>query len=377
MRIGISGLILNKNKRGFEIYLRQLINHLDKLDEYFHIYLYVDTYLDDFKNSKNITVRVVPNRSKNFIWRNFLLPVQVIKDKIDVFHFPDNSVWVIPFKPTVVTLHDIAPILCKKYNITTKWMLMLIRIIYFFIIRNAKAIISVSKSSKHDIDRFFSLPPGKSYCVYNGFDNSTFSVLKKEETERRLKDIVPTDELIVLFVGGIDRRKNIVNLVKAVEVLRERWRKDVKLVIAGEYKKLKGIPYLRRREIFFEKNVKDFVKILGYVDEETLVALYNAASVYVLPSYYEGFGLTILESMACATPVVVTESVWAHEVAGDNVCFVDPDDFVDIAEKIQVVLKNKKLSNRLIEKGFDNLKRFSWNKTAKETFEIYYRVAKP
>jgi len=377
MRIGISGLILNKNKRGFEIYLRQLIKHLDKLDEYFHIYLYVDIFMDDFNDCQNITVRVIPNKSKNFIWRNFLLPIQVFKDKIDVFHFPDNSVWFIPFKPTVVTLHDIAPILCRKYNITTKWMLALIRVIYFFIIRNSKAIISVSKSSKQDIDRYFSLPPGKSYAVYNGFDNSAFKVLKESEVVRRLKDLVNPDDLIVLFVGGIDRRKNIVNLVKAVEVLRERWKKEVKLVIAGEYKKLKGIPYLRRREIFFEKNVKDFVKILGYVDEDTLVALYNIASVYVLPSHYEGFGLTILESMACATPVIVTESVWAHEVAGYGACFVDPKDVVDIAEKIQVILRNDKLAERLLEKGFDNLKRFSWDKTAEETFEIYYRVAKP
>ena len=158
--------------------------------------------------------------------------------------------------------------------------------------------------------------------------------------------------------------------------MRKRWQKDVKLVIVGEYRRLRGIPYARRREIVHDPAMREFVKFAGYADNDTLVALYNAASLFVLPSFYEGFGIPVLEAMSCGTPVIVSESLWGHEVTGDHALFFDPYDVIDIAEKMLVALSKPKIADQMREKGLLHVKKFSWSVTAKKTFAVYQEVAK-
>lgn len=374
MRIGIAGNVLNKNRRGFEMYLRQLLDGLDTL-AHCRVFLYVDTPLDDFKYANNITVKVVPNPIKTMVWRNISLPIQAMRDKIDVMHFPDNNTWFFPWKPTVVNLHDIAPVLCREHHITTRWMLVVIKMIYFVIMRVARKIITGSRCSKMDIERYFGTSTGKVVAIHDAYDESTFKVMPRQMVEQKIAGIVDPDETYVLFVGGIDRRKNIVSIVEAMAIVRDRWKKNIKLVIVGEYRKLKGIPHTRRSEILYDKSVREFVKLTGYVDKPTLAALYNAAALFVLPSFYEGFGIPVLEAMACSTPVIVSESRWGHEITGDNALFFDPYDVVDIAEKILIVLKNEKIAEALSKKGLEHSKKFSWRKTAEKTFALYKEVA--
>ncbi|MDX9702715.1 MAG: glycosyltransferase family 1 protein [Candidatus Auribacterota bacterium] len=375
MRIGIAGNILNKNRRGFEIYLRHLITHLNCIPDC-KIVLYLDRPSDDFNHLENVSVRLVTNNVKTFVWRNIFLPYHAFKDKIDVMHFPDNNTWFIQWKPTVVTLHDIAPIICKTHRITTGWMLFIIRIIYFFIKRTARKIITVSRSSKMDIERYLATPAGKVVAIHNGWDDKGFHVIPKDEAYRKISSIVDPNDQFILFVGGIDRRKNVTAIVQAVDIVRKRWKKDIKLVISGEYKKIKGIPYTLRSEIFYDPSVREYVKLAGYTDKETLIALYNAASLFVLPSFYEGFGIPVIEAMSCATPVVVSESLWGHEVTGDNALFFDPYDVVDIAEKMLVALRNTKLSEKFRKKGLLHVKNFSWHNTAHKTYEVYKQAVR-
>ncbi len=374
MNIGISGIILNRNKRGFEFYLRQLVEHLARLDGEFHIFIYTDRPLDDFSGSDKVTVRVVPNRFRTFFWRNFSLPLEAFRDKIDIFHFPDNSVWLFPWKPTVVTLHDISPVLCRKQNITSRWMLVIIRLIYFFIVTNARLIVTDSKSSKRDIERYFGLPEGRVVAVPISC-NPKFQSVNNNQNKDRLNDI-KLGEKTVLFVGALDRRKNVVKVVQAVEIVRQRWKKDVRLIIVGQIKRIKGLRYTRRKEILYHRNIKDFVSLLGYVDLNKLIALYNVADVYVLPSHYEGFGMTVLEAQSCGTPVILSDSNWADEISGGNCLFIDPDNEVDIAEKILLMLKNSDLANELHRKGIDHAKTFSWHTTAENMLRIYTDIVK-
>ncbi len=369
MNIGISAIILNRNRRGFESYLRQLVESLAQQDGDFHLFLYTDKPLREFDRFGKVTVRIIPNRIKTFFWRNVSLPLRVFRDKIDVFHFPDNSVWLVAWKPTVVTLHDISCVLFKEKKLMSFRMIVLIKFIYFAIKKVSRQIITDSKTSKNDIEDYFDLPPdrvaaiplscGDIYKVISGF---------------KIQEHFDIDMEFILFVGGIDRRKNIDNLIKALEIVRQRCARDIKLVIIGEYKKSKGGHYLRRRELIYDEKVKDFVKLMGYVDDEKLVAFYNAATMFVLPSVYEGFGITVLEAMSCATPVLVSDRPWGHDVCGENAMFFDPDNEVDIAEKISIFLNDKELSDRFCQKGLKHVKNFSWHKTAEQTMEIYKKV---
>ncbi len=375
MKIGIAGNILCKNRRGFEIYLRHLLEHLNNVVDC-SVVLYVDRPMDDFKHLKNITVKVVPNKIKTLVWRNLFLPFHAFKDKIDVMHFPDNNTWFFQWKPTVVTLHDIAPIICKEHHITSRWMLLVIKIIYFFIKRTARKIITVSRSSRKDIERFFGTSAGRVVTIHNGWDEQGFHVIPKDEARRKIASIVAPDDIFILFVGGIDRRKNIRSIVQALDIVRKRWKKDIKLVIVGEYRKLRGIPYARRREILYDPALRECVKFAGYTDKETLIALYNAASLFVLPSFYEGFGIPVLEAMSCGTPVIVSDSLWGREVTGEHALFFDPYDAIDIAEKMLVALSKTKLSDRMRKKGLEHVKKFSWRTTAEKTFAVYQEAAK-
>ncbi len=372
MNIGISGIILNRNRRGFESYLRQLLEELARLDGDFHIFLYTDRPVREFDRFGKITVRIIPNRIKTFFWRNISLPIRVFRDKIDVFHFPDNSVWLVAWKPTVVTLHDISCVLHRDKKLMSFRMLNVIKMIYFAIKKISRVIITDSKISRTDIETYLELSAGSIVDIPLSC-GERYKVLSGFKIQEYLKEFDIGSEFI-LFVGGIDRRKNIISLIKAVEMVRQRCARDVKLVIIGEYKKSKGGHYLRRSELLYDKKVKEFVKLMGYVDDEKLVAFYNAATMFVLPSIYEGFGITVLEAMSCATPVLVSDRAWGRDICADNALFFDPENEVDIAEKISIILNDKELSDRLCQKGLKHVKNFSWQKTALQTMETYKRV---
>ncbi len=370
INIGISGIILNKNRRGFEIYLRQLLESLIEIDEDFHIYLYTDKQIDNIESNSKITQRIIARKLNNFIWKNFQLPFHVIRDKIDVFHFPDNSVWLFPFVKTVVTLHDISPVLCKENKLVSSWMLFLIRFIYFLIRINTRIIITDSLSSKKDIDRYFCLKYDKVNHIPLSYDED-FRI----DPEIRNNVELGIGKGFVLYVGGIDRRKNIIKLVEAINIIRNKRNMDVKLVIVGEYKQIKGMSYLTESDIISDDKIKEFVFFTGFTDKRKLIELYNNASVFVLPSLYEGFGLTVLEAMSCGVPVVVSDMEWGHEITGGNALFADPKNAEDIAEKILCLLNDKELADKLIKSGLEHIKNFSWKDTARKTLEIYKKVA--
>jgi|GEM_PF-1890125 len=373
INVGISGVVLKKNRRGFEVYLRQLMESLSRIDNDFHIYLYTDKEVEDICFGSKISNRVISRKLNGFFWRNVQLPFHVIRDKIDVFHFPDNSVWLVPVVPTVVTLHDISPVLCSAHNLVSGWMLVLIKFIYFCIKVNSRFIITDSKTSKKDIDRYFGFTNSKVIAVPLAYDRSFTHVVKRDGIEQF--EQFEQDKGYVLYVGGIDRRKNIAKLVKAVDVIQNLHKRDIKLVIVGEYKKIKGIPYLTEDDIIRDTGMDKFVVLKGYISETELVELYNNASVFVLPSFYEGFGITVLEAMACGVPVIVSDMDWGHEITGGNSLFIDPENENDIADKIYSILADKELSAKLRKAGLEHAKKFSWINTAQKTLEIYKKAA--
>lgn len=235
-------------------------------------------------------------------------------------------------------------------------------------IKNVDIIIAVSHFTKEEAIQRFGLSPDKIRVIHNGYDNTVFRKYGQDELElTRKKYNLP--QKFILFVGSIEPRKNLKNLILAYSRLNKKIQQEYKLVLAG----FNGWNNEEIMNLF--KKLKNEVIYLGYVSTVELSQLYNLATLFVYPSYYEGFGFPPLEAMACSCPVVTSNLASLPEVCADAVCYVDPYDIDSIADGIYTALTNEQLRRTLIQKGIANTARFSWLKSAKEHFKIFEEVA--
>lgn len=273
---------------------------------------------------------------------------------------------------TVVTVHDLTPIAFpsafpRGIKGELKWQMQR------FSLKKTNAIITDSQSSKRDIKRFIGVNESKIKVVYlaagEGFERFKINDLRLKKTREKYE----LPERFLLYVGDVTPNKNLPRLLDAVTEL------DLPIVMVGknllttDYDKEN--PWNRDLNRIWEiasKNKK--IMRLGFVPDEDLVAIYNLAEVFIMPSLYEGFGLPILEAMACGCPVITSKEGSLAEVAGDSAYFVDAYDVEDIKSGIKKVFNDKSLQEELRKKGLINVNKYSWEKTAKETLEVYRQV---
>jgi glycosyltransferase involved in cell wall biosynthesis len=281
----------------------------------------------------------------------------------DIFFGPNfRGVFSNSFK-TVLTVHDMAheyfPETVEKNSLK-----------YFIkdfpeAVKKAHKIIAVSETTKNDLIRFLQLPPEKITVVYNGCDES-FRPIKDEELLDTVRDRFKLPPSYILFVGTLQPRKNIDGLVEAFAQLCHDDGFYHDLVIAGgagwKSEGLKG--HIK------SLGLEGRVHFTGYVDENDLPALYNLAAVFAFPSLYEGFGLPVLEAMACGVPVVTSNTSSIPEVAGDAAVLVDPHSADAIADGLRKVLTDPVLKKTCVEKGIERAKLFTWEQSATETLAV-------
>ncbi len=234
--------------------------------------------------------------------------------------------------------------------------------------KKADRIIAVSQSTKDDLVELYKINPNKIKVIYSGVNEvSSIKYQVSRESEVRKKYNLPKN--YVLYLGTLEPRKNIIGLIKAFELLKKSYKLQAtsyKLVIAGA----KGWLY---EDIFKAANsssVKDDIIFTGFVDDEDKPALYNCAELFVYPSFYEGFGFPPLEAMKYGVPVITSNFSSLPEAVGDAAIIVNPYNLDELAEAIQMVLTDDNLKNILIKKGFEQVKKFSWQKCAEETLEV-------
>lgn len=272
-------------------------------------------------------------------------------DDLDVLHLPNPQFPYVkkPGVPVIATIHDIIPVFMPQYHGVK-------RVIYFrtvlrWYLRRVDGIIAVSHATKRDLMRYYDIPGEKIAVVHHGIPSVKRGVCEKED--------------YMLYLGTLEPRKNVEGIIRAFAMLKERGF-DYKLVIAGG----KGWMY---DEIFkLIKRVKD-VEYVGYVSDAQKRDLYRKASVFVWPSFYEGFGLPVLEAMAYGTPVVTSNTSSLPEIAGDAAVLVDPYSVRDIARGIREAIANEK---KLIRKGFERVRHFTMDRMFKETLSAYERICK-
>ena len=307
----------------------------------------------------------IPNNTLRILWEQMVLPMYSRKDGLDLFHYTDHALSLLFRKcPVIITVHDIAYLRLPKLLNTSRKVYK--KNILRISIRKAKIIIADSFATKKDIIEYFGIREEKIRVVHLGVE-SRFCPIENVEGFR-LKNNLPSK--MILNVGTLEPRKNVVSLIKAFKKLRERGFEEVKLVIAGD----KGWLY---EEIFKEVGHSDLKKeilFLGVVKDEDLPLLYNCADIFVYPSLYEGFGLPPLEAMACGVPVITSNTSSLPEVIGDAGIMVDPNDVNSLCESMYILLKDRELWNRMRNMGFERSKLFSWDKTAKKILEVYDEV---
>ncbi len=298
------------------------------------------------------------------LWHRLRLPVPVeaFTGPLDVFYSPD---FVLPptrrTTRTLLTVHDLS-YLHHPEHFVPKLVRYLEQSVSRSVVR-ADWVLADSEATRSDLIAHLGTPAGKVQVLYSGVDPRFSEGKEPEESERLRARYGLTAGSYVLSVGTIQPRKNYVRLIQAFAQLQTHNFADRQLVLAGG----RGWLY---EDIFAEaERHGDRVRILGFVDEADLPALYRNAALFAFPSLYEGFGLPVLEAMACGTPVVCSNVSSLPEVAGDAALLVDPLDTGSIAEAMARVLQDVGLQRDMIARGRSQAARFTWKKAARQLLD--------
>lgn len=367
MRI-IANAYLGKKITGIGRYFIEVVSSISMInpDLEFIIYTNYDNnelLSFDFK-SRNIVVKPY-GVSKlrpvgNLIFNAFVFPWIIIKEKADLLYIPNFSPLLFKVRPTVSVVYDTI-----EFKLKNKFSRLRTLYRQFIVPRMAKLsdhILTISESSKRDIIELFDVADDKitvAHCAVSGR-----FVLKKDTAS-------PLDTKYILYVGTVDHPgKNVFNTIKAFEQYKNNSGSDLKFVICG----MPGKGFETVDEAMKQSLYASDIVYKGYVDDEELFQLYNHAELFIFTSHYEGFGLPVLEAMRYGLPVITSNKSSLPEVAGDAAIICDPDDIEAMAAGIKRVLQEPLFREDLIQRGYTNLTRFSWNDTAQKTISVFQNV---
>ena len=270
-------------------------------------------------------------------------------------------------RPVAVTVHDVS--FCRFPAYFSPRDRLLFATLLPASLRRAAAVLTDSEHARNEIAHFFPSLKARISAVPLGV-SSEFRRESGHATRTLMRERYDTGEAYILAVGNLQPRKNLAALVRAFGHVRGRF-PDLRLVIAGQAQ-WQTSPLL---ELIDSMGLASHIVFPGYVPQRDLPGLYSCASVFVYPSTYEGFGLPILEAMACGTPVVAMRTSSVPEVAGDAALLADPASLDEMTSAVLRVLEDRVLADGLVERGLDRVKRFSWAVTARQTMDVYRRVS--
>ena len=302
------------------------------------------------------------------LWRSFLIRKDLQRDNIKVYHGLSNE---LPFGlkksgiKTVVTIHDL---IFERYPRLYPFFDTLI---YKFKFRNAcknaDVIVAVSEQTKRDIVEFYGTNPEKIKVIYQDCDE-VFQVKLSEETIKNVTAKYEIKKKYILSVGTIIERKNQASLVAAFHKINLS---NYQLILVGGHSK-----YQNQIEKYIQQNNVQNVNFLNKVPFKDLPSLYQGASLFVYPSFFEGFGIPIVEALHSGVPVVAATGSCLEEAGGDGALYADPANINDLADKIMTILANKDLQKTLVEAGQKHVQKFAAERIAEELNEIYLNVAR-
>lgn len=377
MRIGIDARLYGPKHRGIGRYIQKLIENLEKIDSVndYIVFLGRDNLEEYEPTAKNFIKKTAPFRWYS-LREQVLMPLLLKKENLDLVHFPHFNVPLLFRGKFIVTIHDLIIYHFPNQRATTlpKWIYKIkilgSRLVLKNALERALKIITPSNYTKQDIILNFTIPEKKIIVTYLSATDYLGQTPRVGGSQN-----LPVPYL--LYVGAAYPHKNLERLIAAFKRLVLKYNLDLNLVLVG------------RKDFFYQRlenwinsltelsKIRDRIIFWGEVPDSKLPELYKNASVFVYPSLYEGFGLPPLEAMNYRAPVAAALSSSLPEVLGQSCLYFDPKDPEEIARTINKIIKDEFLRESLIEKGFEQVKRYSWENCAKETLMVYKNCMPP
>lgn len=347
---------------GIGKYTQQLIKHLAKIDKQNTYLLYFNNpEFESFQPKSDNFHKILVDAPHYSLKEQTKFPLVIHKTNPDLVHFTHFNSPLLSIKPQVTTIHDLTLNFYpgKKYNKTYQ------RLAYKGILHKSlkasKRIIAVSKNTEQDLHKLYSFTRKKTTTIYEGVDEIFQQDIQKPDLEFELP------KKYLLYTGNWRSHKNLPNLIKAFHILKEEYNYKGKLILTGKPNPL----YPQTKSTITRYKLNDDVIMPGLIPEGHLPYLYQQAQCYVFPSFYEGFGLPILEAFATKTPVCTSNTSCLPEIGGNATLTFNPNDPTEIALRINQILTTKDLREKLIQNGTERLQEFSFQKMAQQTLEVY------
>ncbi len=374
----------DNQSRGFGYLTRNLVNnliHYDKNNEYFIIgYRGINKFLTLNKNVKTYEMfsMVEADFYQHFYRHTKLLEAIYFNHIIQSNNIDtlltfssgnrDYIINTLSICKTIKVFWDLIPLVFEDVYLKKKnEKRIFLKSLKAF--EKSTAIISISNSSKNDLLKHINFPQNNIFTIYPGVA-SEFSPKNKDQI-LKIKTKYKIKNKYLFYVGGYDFRKNIGAVIESLLKIPKEILKNYQLVLAGNM-------YDKEKKLFTRMaqklNVSNNLLFTGFVSNNDLPILYSGADIFLFPSLYEGFGLPLIEAMACGCPVIASNNSSIPEVVGDAALMVNPKNNVEIANAISKILRNDQLKNNLINKGYERVKRFTWKNAAQETIKIFNKL---
>lgn len=367
MRIGIDGRDLFRDEvTGIGRFVLNFLNgvKVEAGDHEYVVFLNEKNYCDTEGHSIK---KIVIKGGSTFQWDQFLLPACLNKERIDIFFSPYFKAPLSARCKVITSILDIIPFMMEPYKSSLKTKLNNIAIRIFSL--KASRIITISYYSKREIMEYLKIPSEKIEVIYPGVGKD-FMPIKDYENISQIKRYFGISGNYILYIGNLKPHKNLLKLIESYSLLPSDIRNEYQLIIGG--KKDKNYDSLSKE--VNKRGIKERVIFTDFIRDEDLPALYSGASLFVFLSLYEGFGLPVLEAMACGVPVIVSNSTSIPEITEDAAILVDPEDTGDIVKAISNILEDVALRNEMIPKGFERARLFSREGTVKRMIKLFEEI---
>ena len=376
MRIGIDARLYGLEHAGLGRYVMKLVETVLRLDKKNNYVLFLTSdHASEFMGKKRVKV-VVTNIPIYSFSEQLLLPFVFVREKLDLLHIPHFNAPVLYPGKFIRTVHDLIKHDSRGPETTTRnpWLYSIKRLGYYLLTsivgRRAETVLVPSEFVKKEVVKRLKLSEEKIVVTYEAVSGTIKDLRLDEKEKKQVLSNFGLTQPFVVYTGSLYPHKNVDILVEAVEKHNETKEADLQLAIICS----RSVFWDRMNQKITSRGLEGTIKMLGFVDDENVSKLYSLALALVHPSKMEGFGLTGLEAMNAGLPVISSSSSCLPEIYGDATLYFNPESTSDLVSKLEILIGDSILREQLAEKGHLQARKYSWERLARETLDVYQKV---